>query len=451
MTVAMIENDASPGLTDDAPPAPVSQPKPAPRERASSRTQDHDGPTLGGVVAHGAGTALVTAGTVLTHIGGLGALDTAGMVAGGGGAALYGASKLGKKARRRSGTKRTSTKRTSTRSGMGGLGLAGGRKKRGTGGGTGAAGSTHRRKKGATGLGLPGISGPRSKRRAATGSGGSASKGGLGLRRKNRGAAGSTGGGGRGRLNPFRGRTSRSGTSASGAGTRKSMARRGAARTGGATRRTLGGLNRVVRNKRMPKLVRLAAALLAVPLALLVAPFELAMRHRRKVAAKREEAEAKAAEQEQDKEAGTGEVHDSDELSSGVRALRRGRITHTTNGDHIVSSGNASLDAVAEAFQEHIGNFAPDNVAELETFLKGFGELFSNMAASVTQLGERLTEDHAVDAAVPEAMDQVVSGLNQLHDYCETTHETFTTRHEQELERINNPRSGEQFWDVSQQ
>ncbi len=131
----------------------------------------------------------------------------------------------------------------------------------------------------------------------------------------------------------------------------------------------------------------------------------------------------------------------------GPRTPRPGQKT-TTARETSVSN---AIEAVVEAFATHIAGFEPQNVAELDEFLAGLKDMFEAQASAFYQLGERWSEGKPIDAAVVHNIQEMGSGCGALTGWAEETHRTFRLSHSDEHERLENPRPGEEFWDVSNQ
>lgn len=111
----------------------------------------------------------------------------------------------------------------------------------------------------------------------------------------------------------------------------------------------------------------------------------------------------------------------------------------------------AKIDAASEAVMTHIGGFDPENAHDLDTFLAGLPEFFSSTGAAFRQVAQRLGDGYPVDPSIPDRLNDIAATIAGMADFSGEAHAAHRARHEHELQRIENPRVGEKFWDVSSQ
>lgn len=109
------------------------------------------------------------------------------------------------------------------------------------------------------------------------------------------------------------------------------------------------------------------------------------------------------------------------------------------------------LDAASEAAAQHIGGWTPENATDLDLFLSGLPDYFAAVASAFNTVAERLADGYPVHPSVPERLREIASTIGGMADYSGEAHAAHRAMHERELERLENPRRNEQFWDVSTQ
>jgi hypothetical protein len=107
-----------------------------------------------------------------------------------------------------------------------------------------------------------------------------------------------------------------------------------------------------------------------------------------------------------------------------------------------------AIEAAAEAIEQNVGGWAPDNARDLDTFLSSLPRLFEALAGSLRYVADRLGSDFPVHPSIPEHLNDIASTVNGMSDYAGEAHALHRVAHAHELERIEEPRPGEQMWDV---
>ena len=107
------------------------------------------------------------------------------------------------------------------------------------------------------------------------------------------------------------------------------------------------------------------------------------------------------------------------------------------------------IDAAADMVEQQIGSWEPDDAADLDLFLASLPRLFEAVSTSIGHVASRLGSDFAVDPAVTERLREIASTVAGMSDFAGEAHSIHRAAHASELERIEAPRPGEQFWDVS--
>ena len=108
------------------------------------------------------------------------------------------------------------------------------------------------------------------------------------------------------------------------------------------------------------------------------------------------------------------------------------------------------IDAVAEAVEQHIGSWEPENAFDLDTFLAGLPALFESVSGAIGHVASRLGDEFPVDPAVTERLREIAATVSGMSDFAGEAHAIHRVAHAKELERIEDPRPGERMWDVAQ-
>jgi hypothetical protein len=106
------------------------------------------------------------------------------------------------------------------------------------------------------------------------------------------------------------------------------------------------------------------------------------------------------------------------------------------------------IEAAAEAIEEHIGGWQPENAVDLDAFLSALPRLFESVAGSVRTVAERLGDEFPVHPSVVDHLREISATVAGMTDFSAEAHSTHRQAHAHELERIEEPRPGESMWDV---
>lgn len=112
---------------------------------------------------------------------------------------------------------------------------------------------------------------------------------------------------------------------------------------------------------------------------------------------------------------------------------------------------SSRVEAATDAIEENIGSFEPENVEDLGSFLRGLPGLYDAVASSLSRVADRFGDELPVDNRVSEHIREMASQAAGLREYADEAYGIFRAAHEEDLNRLENPRPNEQFMDVSQQ
>jgi hypothetical protein len=128
--------------------------------------------------------------------------------------------------------------------------------------------------------------------------------------------------------------------------------------------------------------------------------------------------------------------------------LKPDTADHPRQRKHPVSN---QLQDTAEAIHQGIGSFEPENVDDLGAFLQGLPAVYEALTSGLSRLADRFGDEYPLHPAVVEHIRELGSAAAGQHEYAAEAHHIFTTSHQDDLERLDNPRTGEEFMDVSNQ
>jgi hypothetical protein len=109
------------------------------------------------------------------------------------------------------------------------------------------------------------------------------------------------------------------------------------------------------------------------------------------------------------------------------------------------------IDAASEAVGQHIGGYEPENAADLDQFLGSLPDYFGAVAQAFRHVAETLADRFPVEPVVVERLREISATIGGMSEFSGEARAVHRAAHERELQRIENPRPNESFWDVSQQ
>jgi hypothetical protein len=108
----------------------------------------------------------------------------------------------------------------------------------------------------------------------------------------------------------------------------------------------------------------------------------------------------------------------------------------------------APIESAAEAIMA-IGSWEPENITEVDIFLRDLGQLYEALATTQANLAQRFASDLPVGSAVSDHLSELASAASSLTDWAGQARDIFRSHHAEEFERLENPRPREEMWDVS--
>lgn len=107
------------------------------------------------------------------------------------------------------------------------------------------------------------------------------------------------------------------------------------------------------------------------------------------------------------------------------------------------------LTNAGEAVQQDLGNYHPEHIIELRPFFSTeLPEFFGTLAGSIGAMADRFREELPLHQQIPEHIQEMAGVLAGLRDKAQELSALFENLHKDDLNRLDEPRPGEQMWDV---
>ncbi|MGX4737161.1 hypothetical protein [Kitasatospora griseola] len=111
-------------------------------------------------------------------------------------------------------------------------------------------------------------------------------------------------------------------------------------------------------------------------------------------------------------------------------------------------SGFNFAEAAAEMYAEAL-NFDPDGMMQVLAAIESMPEGLESIANTFRVLAERSDEEFPLDKVVGEALNEVFTLIMQTVSAAEEVGKAFRNAHEADIARQEDPRAGEEMWDLS--
>lgn len=106
------------------------------------------------------------------------------------------------------------------------------------------------------------------------------------------------------------------------------------------------------------------------------------------------------------------------------------------------------IQSAAEAIKEVIGSYDPENLMSCGQIFPDLGEFMEALSESLDSLAGRL-EESPLDQSLVESLREMSATVAGLADTAREGEATFGRVHEDDIKRINEPRTNEQMADFS--
>jgi hypothetical protein len=104
--------------------------------------------------------------------------------------------------------------------------------------------------------------------------------------------------------------------------------------------------------------------------------------------------------------------------------------------------------AAAEAVREQLEGFHPENGPEFDRFVSELPQLYEAIGLVFARLGDRLGSDFPIDPHVVASLQELGAHTAAMQSMAEETYKVHRRQHEDEMRRYEEPRPGEEMWDV---
>lgn len=109
---------------------------------------------------------------------------------------------------------------------------------------------------------------------------------------------------------------------------------------------------------------------------------------------------------------------------------------------------SSPIAAVTDAVNTHIGGFHPEHGEELDRFMGDLSGFFDDLGSNLIHLADRLGSDFPVNGAVIEAIRELGANAAAQSGVAGEVYATHRKEHDTEMKRIEEPRPGEEMWDI---
>lgn len=106
------------------------------------------------------------------------------------------------------------------------------------------------------------------------------------------------------------------------------------------------------------------------------------------------------------------------------------------------------LAQIYETAQEVFAAWHPDSPEEFDAGIADLREIYEEMGTAITGLAGRLGSDFPVEPGTREAVAELGASTTGLADAAHEVYTAHRTDHEKEMQRAEEPRPGEEMWDV---
>lgn len=104
------------------------------------------------------------------------------------------------------------------------------------------------------------------------------------------------------------------------------------------------------------------------------------------------------------------------------------------------------IDNATEALST-LGSWQPENATDINAFLERLPEVTESLGSAISSIADTLGSDNPVDVQVADKLREIASAIAGTSDLTAEAHSTFRSAHEDDLNRLENPRPGEELWD----
>jgi hypothetical protein len=106
------------------------------------------------------------------------------------------------------------------------------------------------------------------------------------------------------------------------------------------------------------------------------------------------------------------------------------------------------LAQIHETATEVFASWHPDSPDEFDEGMKDLQAIYEEMGSALSGLSERLGSDFPIEPGTRESVAELGASTTGLADAAAEVYTTHRGEHETEMKRAEEPRPGEEMWDV---
>jgi hypothetical protein len=106
------------------------------------------------------------------------------------------------------------------------------------------------------------------------------------------------------------------------------------------------------------------------------------------------------------------------------------------------------LTNATEEVRNGFSGFKPESAADMIDFFKEFPDFWEALADSLSGLAGRMQDEMPLHPGLAEQIREMTGAVAGLRDTAAELNGQFRNVHEKEIRRIEEPRPGEEAWDV---
>jgi hypothetical protein len=98
-----------------------------------------------------------------------------------------------------------------------------------------------------------------------------------------------------------------------------------------------------------------------------------------------------------------------------------------------------------------IASFEPQSGMEVARFMEEWGDLVNIMGEAFSTLADRMGNEMPIAAPVQDSVRDLSGGFFALSGVAQQAYATMLAAHEADIQRVENPRPGEELWDTGRE
>jgi hypothetical protein len=110
--------------------------------------------------------------------------------------------------------------------------------------------------------------------------------------------------------------------------------------------------------------------------------------------------------------------------------------------------GLSPITGAAEDVETGFAGFQPGSAPDMIDFFKDMPDFWDSLAGSLGSLAGRMEDEMPLHPSLAEQIREMAGTVAGLRDQAQETNGLFRSHHEAEIRRVEEPRHGEEAWDV---